>query len=1047
MDLKNKISSLLDQGYKRKYIQTILNISNDTWTSYKPSRVITKSYKKSDTHLIEAIEKLKAQFKSKDEIIKELNISDYKYRKLNKKEKVHEPISEIITGKDYDERFFRYDKCKWFWINEQNNKCYLNIEDEIKQDNGRLKIFMLKRSVQMWHEYWLVNNEHSLNFEIEPFFMRAGEVHNLPVAHDCVLNLKFRFFTRVLYLKKLRQQYKSKREIKFPTIANRNDIISFEEVYYRVLRYEESSFGSLTEAYDLRPFIKTDYQETYDIRWDILVSFDAETCKFRTEDEHYNKLQHPYLLCATIDYNYPYYHEVRTENFFWLDLTRPSTVGKQFVEWLVGIMASFHDNIAYWTRIKLFGYNNNKFDNHFIIEEFQKLGRCVINERNGKVTEGNIQVGKWTIELYDMVKWVPDMSLDDACEDYDIDAKKLKLNILSYNRACEMNREILLKCSEDVFKQFLKPGVTVREKLSLRKKYFMDGVYNVWDYVVEYCKYDTLSVLELYKKISAVVKSIIIQFQDSNEVFLKSTHFSQYPSPANLSGHLFKMIAKHQNQLKLTIKNFDLGRFIFESYFGGRVDFSFLGEYISVNKSLCLMDVTSEYPLAMMGQYPFIESHDDIDYGSNINIQFYQNLIDKAYEERWAAFEAKTLDNFVYFRHLENWRGIFRANCYPPEDKVHLNTFAAIPRHHQVEKKIAYSNEKFLNVTINSVQCKNLILSGFKIEILNHEHNIFFTRVGYVFKSYVEKLGEIKYKAKENSNKTQAKLVKLFLNSIAGKMAQRPIDRTVLYESDISLASGKIHYSNNKFLNENWENSLHYLATFITAEANFILFSTMYRLQLEYIYANKPLSERTGSILYMDTDSIIFDKELVSKNFVFNISEELGYYEAEKCDFYITWKEKYTNDAGVDRIICLAKKSYAICKGEEIVELKLKGIHKKIMDSEFRNYEVLKKIASGIKKEISFNSLENARIDISSNQDYISIQDSNITIFGLFKHNNSNYKKAPFKELFDADIKKTLQRETNFTSIETTNKTVFEMNKHNLECVDNNFLIFCVSLY
>lgn len=1062
MNLNEKISNLLDAGHNRKFIQSILSISNDTWNKFKPIG-ITRPYKQSKKIDLSSIKNVAKQLKEsglkKIEIINKLGITNYQYNKLDLKEiktSKKQEETEIITSAYFvDKSYFREDKCNWYWVNDQNDKCYMNLNylDENLKSEKRVKIHSVQRIINEWKETFILdgNNSKEYTSDIECEFFPLLKSHNLKVAHDCVLKVHFRFFTRILFLKKLAHQYRFKKLIKLPTVANRNDIIIYEQLYYRILRYSEPARQDKElDHYSFKPFVKKESEEftTYDIKqWDILISYDAETCRFKTEDEHYNKLQHPYLLCATLNFNHPGYHEEIRESFFWLDLTKKSQVPHNFVKWIIEeVIFKLPRDLQMFIKIKLFGYNNNKFDNHFIIEELLKYGKCEISERNGKVTEGTVKIDNWTIVLYDMVKWVPDMTLEQACDDYEIDAKKLKLDILTYNYACENAGKIIVKCSEEEFKTYLKPGTNIREKLALKKKYYRDGVYNIWEYVNEYCIFDTLSVLELYLKMSQVIKEMAIEFREQDNVHLYSTNFSEYLSPANFSGHLFKAFAKKEGEQKLVIKNFNLGRFIFESYFGGRVDFGFIGEYISVNKSLCLMDVTSEYPLAMMGLYPSLTGDtDEISYGPYLSLEWYQNKLDLCYKERWDAFYNKTLDNFNYFKYLETWRGIFRANCIPPENKNHLITFASIPSHHKTEQRIAYTNEPLLNVIINSVQCKNLILSGFKIEILPDEHNIFFNKVAHVFKSYVEKLGEMKFKAKEKSNKTKAKLVKLFLNSIAGKMAQRPLDNTIINQTN--FIGGKIIYSSNKFSNENWETSMHYLATFITAEANFILFSTMYRLQLDYIYLDRPLSDRTGSILYMDTDSIVFDKELVSNKFIFNISEELGYYDDKKHDFYITWKEKYTKGSGVDRIICLAKKSYAICENEKIVELKLKGIHKKIMDKEFRNYSILKDIAYGISKEVVFNSLENARIDITSNPDYISIEATNMTQFGFFKHNNSNYHKAPFKELFGAEIKKTLQRENNFNELKSTNNDVININKINLDKIDKNFLVFCCSPY
>jgi len=145
------------------------------------------------------------------------------------------------------------------------------------------------------------------------------------------------------------------------------------------------------------------------------------------------------------------------------------------------------------------------------------------------------------------------------------------------------------------------------------------------------------------------------------------------------------------------------------------------------------------------------------------------------------------------------------------------------------------------------------------------------------------------------------------------------------------------------------------------------MFSTLYRLSQYYIINKIPHEQRVSSILYVDTDSIFFSKNLCA-NINFNISEELGFYDEDKSDFYTTWGTKY-NDA--EWIIIYSKKSYIIGKQKQIMSCKLKGIHK--WQADLFTYDNFIKLLTN-KKIIKFMSLQRVKKELfnySTSSNYI----------------------------------------------------------------------------
>ena len=93
-------------------------------------------------------------------------------------------------------------------------------------------------------------------------------------------------------------------------------------------------------------------------------------------------------------------------------------------------------------KMLLFGFNNSRFDNNFIIDAFIENGwKIDYVDRGGKVTKTILKLNNYEIVIYDIICWFPGVSLKEASSDC-LDVGKLEFDILKYN-------EILLLCIQD----------------------------------------------------------------------------------------------------------------------------------------------------------------------------------------------------------------------------------------------------------------------------------------------------------------------------------------------------------------------------------------------------------------------------------------------------------------------------------------------------------------------------------------------------------------------------------------------------------------------
>ena len=555
----------------------------------------------------------------------------------------------------------------------------------------------------------------------------------------------------------------------------------------------------------------------------------------------------------------------------------------------------------------------------------------------------------------DIRKWVPDKSLKECCKDYDIGKdSKMDFDVLVYNSWLTANKYDTMRSMsvEEACNLFLKPkkkkGVVGGEEYAefASKDYCKDNVIRPWDMCKDYCMRDSLAAKELAAKIYRAMKIILDQYCEKFDLKIRSKNIFNYISPAQLSYQCFvKNVAYGVAGRRLHINDARFARFIASSYYGGRTDYSFIGQYTTVSGNLRYYDVTSEYPLAMLKKYPQVVKPADMLVGEDIDLNKYQTIINTMIAQRK---DGRSYCDFTIFRPFdEDFNAIFLCDVIPPDDITELITFG--PMATRVPGvPLKYQNCKRTNVVVNTAYLKNYIMCGFAIVLVPSVYNCVFVNLTSIFTDFIKFFGEAKTTSKSDDNKSASRLYKLIINSLAGKLAQKPKD--VMKEMRVSFDKDETVERRV----EDWSKSNHYLAAFILGEANFILYSTCYRLQQSNVQNKVPHSARCGALLYMDTDSIIFDADLCD-DIDFDFTENLGRWNTTTNYFDITWKAKYNKKQKADGIIVFAKKSYVVMCGNEMCDngTKLKGIHGEQV-SKFT--DAIPEILAGAPKKVTWDT-------------------------------------------------------------------------------------------
>jgi hypothetical protein len=833
-----------------------------------------------------------------------------------------------------------------------------------------LKIFKEKNQIIVQKQFLIVNKKKIPFKAKEGFEWNIQEdrtisigtassniyVHYDPVwvskKYQTVLLIDYGFFRKRIFCRELKSK---SRKLAPVFIACRGLSFEYNGKFYGILKERVLLPINEDEPYNLKDFRNSLKEDVKRKIFHLHICYDIETCANNDNKKHELYLAF-FLVFNEAKEKINFKSIVNGEYLISItdDFDDFTLLFRRFINDVRSYLAT--QNIEGEQLVNFFGFNTFRFDNHFIYKFFSEERFDIqYNERFGKTTQATLKFNNFVVEMHDLIGWLPEFTLKEALEAYECVSKD-ELNIVSFNSMFKDNKDIRYwsACTDkEFFSCFDK--INIVKKMSLSKAYKHSNGFNLWQCVVDYCKQDVYSSVELFEKLQSSFSFIYKDYQH----VLSSPSIFGYISPPQISGIIMESFMSAHTK-RIQFKDEQWFEFIRETYYGGRVDYGFIGEFYNKEKIMC-MDVTSMYPLAMTAKYPVV--NDNKDFIINPSVKHLQLLVD----------QDKCFD-FLF---------IAACKLTMPYDKTKLCSFAPIPGRDD-DGKLNFINRDYEFKVLNSIHVATAKLSGYSVEILPSKYNTVFLKNDKIFKDLVEEFGAKKTEAKED-NKALAKLYKLFMNSWQGKLAQKvhckykeystTKRRNIIYDEE-DIGKSKVYY-----------------ASFITAYANWILFSTFYAIQKPFIDLKIPIEERTGSLLYCDTDSIFFTFYKDIPCVEFNSTESLGYYNDEQKNFFVTWKRKMEK---CNSMLIFGKKSYfCFCRDDNnkviSIDIKLKGIHTKEM-AQF-TFSTMKEILNDEMKTITFKGLTRKSTKIN--------EEENLTF------NNNNYFIS--KQIFEDTLKKTLK--------------------------------------
>ena len=252
--------------------------------------------------------------------------------------------------------------------------------------------------------------------------------------------------------------------------------------------------------------------------------------------------------------------------------------------------------------------------------------------------------------------------------------------------------------------------------------------------------------------------------------------------------------------------------FILKGYYGGRCEAFAVGEFQNIN----YYDVNSLYPTMMLNKFPIPQS---IKKGHN-------NIKD-----------------------IINYMGITECSVECP-----LNMSIPILPLRKDDGKIIYPTGKFKGVWTNEI-LKYAIENDYKVTDITRQY--IYTECYELFKSYVTTLYDLRKEYKLNKN-SEEQTIKLLMNSLYGKFAQKPSDIYEIIQSneetnnkvinkkmnsgyDVQVSNDRKFFICSKTSNKYPRNSFPILSAYVTSYGQ--------------IHLHKLL--KTYKPLYCDTDSLM----------------------------------------------------------------------------------------------------------------------------------------------------------------------------------------------
>lgn len=556
---------------------------------------------------------------------------------------------------------------------------------------------------------------------------------------------------------------------------------------------------------------------------------------------------------------------------------------RQFLDWMIN---QSHDGKHY----NCVAHNGARFDHYFLVSEFSEYEQLHANIQLRGYSLINIEFSNH--QFKDSYCFMT-ASLDSLCKNYKIGEDSKKKHFLVNGKHLD-NMELC----------FYKKELTFKEFMNLENE---EPEY--WNVYTDYCMYDCISLGKIWGKFSSETNSVI---EKMGSYLLRNCSVASCSTVGSLAKKLVDNINKknkYYHEYCQFMDNTEKYEFISNFKRGGISHVNQPGKH---EHSVVSYDITSQYPTSLIkmkipsGKSEWIDKYDSSQIG------YYQitNLLwnkTKAFKPLAGKTENGVLD----------W-------CNPSEI-MYLDSTT-----------IQYLKKYYGLLSFDVI--RGLVSNRWILGSL-----LFGTYVNTLFK---EKAKQDVYKddKDEKYNPAYREVIKLFLNSLTGKLVEDPSKYfTMEYTVDTDKETKSMNGINIK---KDIKDKMN-----VWLNAGVQVYSYSKQLLFEYI---RCLPNDSDDVINIETDSIYFDKKH-QVEFVSNIKNYTGEYPVDIGGALGNVKNEYDTD---ETSFFLGKKMYYI-DGTK----KVKGIPLRTIDDDGRIKELVNKqfyedIYGGKEMSIEFKTMK-----------------------------------------------------------------------------------------
>ncbi len=561
-------------------------------------------------------------------------------------------------------------------------------------------------------------------------------------------------------------------------------------------------------------------------------------------------------ICA-IHYRYNRSNEYHSKIF---TTNCEKSSARQFLDWL---QEQHYDN----KHFNIVAHNGANFDNYFLVANFTQNEQQTVDIQ----LRGTSIIGlQYYSHLFKDSCCFLTNSLNNLCKQYKIETKKL--TDFDY-KGTKLSNENLC---------FFKPELGFWQFMELENT---DPEY--WGLYTEYCLYDCYSLTELWRRFNTETNELISKM---NPALLAKCSVMSCNTIGSLAKKLVDNLNNGKKEFKLYSefidKDIEKYRYICQFKRGGISHCNQAGKH---THEVCSYDITSQYPTALI------------------------NMIIPAGKSEWTTEYKGGKYGYYTIKNLKfDDDRKFKPLAYSPIDKSSLDWVHDWKPHEELKigselLKYAIHTQGLISFEVVDGLVSNSYLKGYQL-----------------FGSYVNPLFEAKAlqdelkSAKDPTyNPAFREVIKLFLNSITGKLVEDPSRYFSLKytgkQTDISLNGVGIVKEKKDEDNMN-----------IWVNAGCCVYDYSKMLLFKYVEC---LPNGSDDVIHIETDSIYFNKK-DEQHFIENVAKKTS----ERKDYPIeigsalgNVKNEHTTGSNVSYF--LGKKFYYLeCVKEKEEVMRIKGI-------------------------------------------------------------------------------------------------------------------------